>query len=398
MILRYELIKILCKKANRFLIVISIFLILVMSYFAFNDNIYVNSKGVEEKGVLSTRNLIKEKNEYKGYMTSDIFERVILNRKYNFKKYKDKVPNKVFAEDMQKNMDIEFFINSVLGGYREYDYNSIIAMRSDDSKNIYKIKERKIKKQIPEYANTPQKIEFLKKIYMKQKTPFYYEAYNSWDTMIRFATNIILVLILLVTLPCSMIFSDEFGNGAESIYFSTKYGRSKGVIGKIMAGLIFSSGFYWISMILFSAILMVALGISGADVMYQVDNPYSMYNITFSQEYMILLLSGYIGIILSASMSMLIGAYSKSSALAVVFGFITFATTPFIARVIPFKLFFMLTPDQLVNVLNTINAMSLIQIGNVVFRQIPFIMFIYCTFSIFIIIFTYKIYKRKSIV
>ena len=136
------------------------------------------------------------------------------------------------------------------------------------------------------------------------------------------------------------------------------------------------------------------MGVSGFSTPYQVDQPYSIYNITFGEEYLILLLSGYVASLLSASVAMLVSAKTHSANIAVCVPFILFCVSPFIGRAVPFDTFFQLTPDQLLNILNCARDPYIYQIGSLVFRQIPFIMLFYTLAAAVFLPLIYQCYRR----
>src|SRR5699024_3366769 len=104
------------------------------------------------------------------------------------------------------------------------------------------------------------------------------------------------------------IFSDEFSLRADSVFFSCRYGRSRAVRSKILTGLLMATVIYWAGMALLSGISFAVMGVSGFGTTYQIQYPYSIYNISVGQEYLILLLCGYIASLLSASVAMLVSA------------------------------------------------------------------------------------------
>lgn len=79
----------------------------------------------------------------------------------------------------------------------------------------------------------------------------------------------------------SGIFSDEFQTKADSIFFSTRLGRNKGVLSKIGAGLTIVSAFYAAFVFLYTFIVLSVLGTDGANCPIQLDLWRSAYNVTF---------------------------------------------------------------------------------------------------------------------
>ena len=114
--------------------------------------------------------------------------------------------------------------------------------------------------------------------------------------------------------------------------------------------------------------------------------------------YGILVLGGYIASLLAASVAMLIASKTRAMSIAAVVPFVLFCVSPFIGRVLPFRTFFSLTPDQLTNILNCARIPYIYQIGNVVFRQIPFIIVFYAVLAAGLLpLITFSLYSQKII-
>jgi hypothetical protein len=155
-----------------------------------------------------------------------------------------------------------------------------------------------------------------------------------------------------------------------------------------------ATAIYWLAMFIMSIVSFGVMGLSGAKSPIQIEYSYCMYAYTFMQRYLVILLAGYIGSILAATVAMLVSAKTHSSLLAICFPFVLFIVSPFIGRVLPFNEFFNVTPDQLVNVYNCIRLPLLYQFGDVVIMQIPMIMALYTLVTIMIIPLIYMAFNR----
>ena len=101
--------------------------------------------------------------------------------------------------------------------------------------------------------------------YEKLKTPLYYEYADGWEALLEYAPSIIMLLMLIVSFLVSGIFADEIQLKADSIFFSTKLERNKAVAAKLGAGLVVITLIYWITMLLYSGIVLTILGFGGAN-------------------------------------------------------------------------------------------------------------------------------------
>ena len=135
------------------------------------------------------------------------------------------------------------------------------------------------------------------------------------------------------------------------------------------------------------------MGLSGFSTPYQIDQPYSIYAMTYGQYFLLTVLCGYIASLLAASVTMLIAARMRSASVAVCVPFLLFCVMPFIGRALSaFLTFFKLTPDMLVNVIGCAKAPNIFQAGNLVFRQIPCVMLVYSALAVILLPFVYKSY------
>ena len=113
--------------------------------------------------------------------------------------------------------------------------------------------------------------------------------------------------------------------------------------------------------------------------------------------YGIIVISGYVASLLSASVAMLIAVKTRLTTIAVVVPFVLFCVSPFVGRALPFKRFFTLTPDQLNNIINCAKIPYIYQIVGVVFRQIPFILLTYSAIAILLVPVAYRCYKNTVV-
>ena len=393
--IRYELKKIISKKINRLLFLILLALTFVFSYFAMVSNFYVDEKGVEQTGIGSVRKLAQDRSRWKGILTPEIIEQVVRQRQETEKIYAGQIPNTIYGQEIQGYYDIVTMVNGVLRADKEYEPTAILGMPAENAKKIYQLREQNIQKIISIYAKSEAQKDFLTKKYRAVPTPFYYEPYEAWDILSRYTNTLGLLMILLLTIPVSAIFTEEFQTGAEAVFFSTRLGKSRAIWSKIGAALVLVTAVYWGIMLLFSAINLAVMGSSGHSVYYQIDFSYSIYPLTFLQKHFLILWCEYIACLLAASTAMLLAAKTRKNAVAIFLPFVLFAVSPFIAREMPFKTFFQLTPDQLMNVNNCLRFYYIYEAGGVVFRQIPFIVWFYAILSPVLLPFVYKAYNKS---
>ena len=383
MMLKYELKKVLNKRMNRVLLAAAMLLMVVFSIFAIGS-FQARTEGTGGEIVTSltaARILAADKNRWQGELNPEVITKSVESRQ---------------AGDYQSTSDIiDSTSRMLVGEFSDLDdYEAILSADSAQIASIYDTYHDNLRVMSEEYGDTPEKQAFLMEQYDKIDTPFTYEAYDSWDTMLMYATTCGLILIIVISFITAGVFAEEFQYKADAVFFSTRYGRSKAVHAKIRAGLIIATVVYGIGIGLLSIISFSVMGISGASTAYQFSQPYAIYSVTFGQMYSILVLGGYVASLLAASVSMLIASKTKTMSIAIVAPAILFYVSPFLGRALPFRTFFSLTPDQLTNIVNCARIPYIYQVGSIVFRQIPFIIVFYAVISVAFLPLVYRNYHK----
>ena len=381
MMLKYEIKKVLNKRINRALLAAALLLMVVFSIFAIGSFRAVDANGESRTGLSAARIIVADKNRWQGELTPEVIAKSVESRQ---------------AGDWQSTSDIIYSTSRMLvGEFSDLDdYEAILSADSAQIASIYDTYHDNLRVMSEEYGDTPEKQAFLMEQYDKIDTPFTYEAYDSWDTMLMYATTCGLILIIVISFITAGVFAEEFQYKADAVFFSTRYGRSKAVHAKIRAGLIIATVVYGIGIGLLSIISFSVMGISGASTAYQFSQPYAIYSVTFGQMYGILVLSGYIASLLAASVSMLIASKTKTMSIAIIVPAFLFYVSPFLGRALPFRTFFSLTPDQLMNIVNCARIPYIYQVGSIVFRQIPFIIVFYAMIAVAFLPLVYRNYHK----
>lgn len=396
MMLKCELKRILTKRLNRVLITIWLALSMILSFLAATSNRFVTPQGYLETGITATRKLVKDKNRNKGLMTPQRISNLIAQDQKTFREYKDKnESDKVYGRSLQQYLDVEQLVSYILTGNEDYNPSVYLDVNPKKLLNIYKIRDQKIQKLIRQNGKTKEQRQYLKAQYAKISTPYDYEAPDSWDTLQLYVVTYSIILAVLMGVLASGIFAEEITLKADAVFFSSKYGRNKAIKSKIIAGLITSTGIYWIGMCLFTVISLSLMGTSGSHTLMSVLNSYTIYNVTYGQAFYIMMFAGYVANLLATTISMLVSALMGSPNIAICIPFFLFCIMPFIGRIGGSKGIFLLTPDQLNNFQEIIRDNHIYQIGGFVTNQISMILTIYVFVVIAILPCIYLVYKKK---
>lgn len=210
-----------------------------------------------------------------------------------------------------------------------------------------------------------------------------------------YAETYSIVLAILVGFICAGIFADDFQTKADAVFFASKYGRSKAIKNKILAGVVATTMIYWTGIVLLSAISFGIMGTSGMHTPYQMSEAYSIYIMTYGQYYALTVACGYIASLLAASLAMLVAAKMHTISVAVCIPFFLYCLLPFIGRVLSsYTKVFNLIPTILTNVEASVRVPLLYQIGTHVIRQVPLVMVMYTVLSIVLLPLIYRSFRR----
>lgn len=395
MMLRCEWKKIFSKKINRIMLFTAFLLAIIFSCFAAGSVRYVDGEGTTHTGITAARRLAADHNRWKGTLTTETLAKVIQNRKQLAKQYADEIPDSEYGKTIQSYGDITAFIINVSTPDSDYNEAVLYQLKDPQIKNLYANYKTNLQNMVEEYGTTPEQKKLMAKQYAKISMPLQYQSKDSWDTMIMYAETYGIVLAVIIGFLASGIFAEEFQTRAEAIFFSTKYGRTKAVKTKIIAGILMTTLVYLIGMGILSLVSFGIMGISGFHTPYQLEQPYSIYVMTYGRYYLLTLLCGYIASLLAASVTMLVAAKMHSANVAICIPFFLYRIMPFIGRAFSsFTAVFHFTPDLLNNILDCAKSPIFFQLGHIVCPQIPFIMLLYSILALLFIPFVYRSYHR----
>lgn len=405
--LLFELKKIFLKPINKIIFLILAVVVCVNSYLAIKYVTYINEDGDIITGVAAAQALRKEKNQWAGYVTEDVLLKALEEntRISNSKEYlsDDIVENNKAYSKRQGFDDIIEMINRAFCSFREYNYyraNSVTKKEISsfyDRRTLNLIEWLNLDEQKKHYSE-PKK-QFLIEQYKELKTPFYYEYFYGWEALSKYLLSIIMLGVLITGFLVSGIFSDEIQFRADSIFFSTKLGRNKAVTTKIGAGFIVVTAIYWLTILLFSGIVLTVLGADGANCAIQTgfSNWISFYNITYFQDYLLTIGGGYLGSLFILFLSMFVSAKTRSKAFAVTIPFILLFIPSFLSGISVLSEVLGLLPDQLLQICNAVQTFNLYQFGNTIVGAVPIIFIMYTILLCVLLPALYQVYRKTQI-
>lgn len=398
--LRFEIKKVFSKSKNQIAVMILIVMLVVISMLTINRVEYIDENGNHSSGISAAKNLREAENEWAGYLTEDVFKKVIEeNKKINHSE-------EALSEDIQEQdkayakkqgiSGIIEIINCAFSEYRDYDDFAVDRVSSEEVKNIYERRISTLKEWFDsgEETFTEKQKNFMIRQYEDLETPFYYEYTDGWAALLQNISTFILILALVIGFLVAGIFSDEFQTKADSIFFSTRLGKNKGVLSKIIAGIGIISVFYIVFVLLYTVIVLSVLGADGANCPVQLDLWRSVYNITFLQAYLFIIAGGYVGTLFASMLAMLVSALTRQTPTATIVPFIVLCAFPFLSRIITLPAVCSFFPDQLLEIYIDIKESGLVELGGKVMTTVTVIIPAYMLVCMILQPVLYKVYKR----
>lgn len=400
----FEIKKIFSKNMSKAALVILLLALAISCYFAIASVTYVDEYGASHIGIAAAQRLRAEKGKWEGSITAEVLQTVIEeNRKIN-EEYPmhpgDIIGNDVHYSRIQGFSDIRDMINQGFCDFREFNYYRIDSVSKKDAYKVYENRSKSLdnwlnSEEAKDLFSEKEKA-FLLHQYQQMETPIYYEAADGWKAALTYAQTIIMLIMLTVAFLVSGIFSNEFGWKADTIFFSTRFGRNKGTRAKIATGLIVVTAIYWIVIALYSFIILGCLGFSGGGCKIQMGFGHwkSFYNITYIQLYLLTIVAGYIGALFCLLLSMLISAKTHTAVVAVTIPFVILFLPSFLSNLTFLKDVMGLLPDQLLQINEVINLFRLYHVGDKIVGSIPILMVVYPILSMLLIPIIYRVYQK----
>lgn len=403
----YEIKKVFSKTSNKIAVLFILVLLGLMTGFAIHVQ-YVNEEGNMEYGISAARKLKELKKEWTGELTEERLKEVIAeNARIQATpeaRSRDIQQNNIAYSQRQGLLDIRSMIANSYGGFQEYDYYMIDYLKPEDAGSFYSNRTESLKEYLasPEAEQFSEKEkQFLIEQYADMEVPLKYDDFTGWYEATYNMPVIIMLMCLIFGFLLAGIFSNETKLKADSIFFSAYHGRRQGVMAKLAAGLIIVTGIYWVVMLVYSAIVLGALGTDGADCMIQISlgGWKSFYNITFLQRHLLILFGGYIGTLFIALLTMLVSAKTKSAVISVM--------VPFILLLIPsvfsggnhhlLNQILAVLPDRLMDIDAVVKTFSLVEIGGKVTGILSILFPVYIVLSVVLCPVIYQVYRQAEV-
>ncbi len=397
--LRFEIKKIWSRPVNKAALLLLAVIVLTGSALAARDVVYYKADGSKISGFFAARRLRSEKNEWKGYVTEDVLKKMV--------KENQKACAQAESEDgaliaRQGLSDLREWINTGLSGEGGYDYYLCDRIPEQEAASLYEKRLALLREEFAGQEYSQKEKEYLTRQYEKFGAPLYYGYADGWKALLdsQYLPTLMTITIVIIGFLVSGVFSCEFQLGADSVFFSSNYGRNRAIHAKIMAGFLVMTVVYWAAMLLFSLLVLGLLGFQGAGLMIQTnDHNWScMYNITYAESWLLTMFGGYVAHLFILLLAQLASAKSRSVVAAVTIPLglacapMFLGRVPFLARVMN------LFPDMLLRISAFLRDNIIYEIGGKAYGVYELLIPVYLLLALLLMPALYLWYKRSELV
>lgn len=401
--LYYEIKKVFAKTGSRLALLILAAVLAVTCWFAVWGRYFVNEQGEKEYGIAAAQKLREAKLAWEGPLTEEKIAEVLQEnaRIVSSEEYQSAdVKKKEIAYGWTQGFsDIRSLIVSAFCAFRDYDYYIVNSLSTEDAQYFYGNRTRNLKEWLDGEAKdiyTEEEKAYLIGQYEALEAPWYYTDVDGWRQLFEYAPTIIMLMTMVLGFLTAGIFSGEYAQKADAVFFSSFHGQKRAVKVKIEAGFLIVTGIYWIVWLLYTAIVLGALGNGGADCAIQLYTWKSFYNFTIRQVYWLTAIGGYVGCLFMMFLTMFVSAAARSSVVAVVVPFALVFLPSFLSgtgRVLNEVIG--LLPDQLLQMNRAMGFFNLYHVGGRIMGAAGILPVLYGTLTLLLAPAVYWVYRRR---
>lgn len=408
--MKYEIKKVFSRASGKISLLLLV-LVMVFTCTLAVDVHFVNENGVAEKGYFAVRKLRSVKKEWAGVLDEEKIRAALLENARI-----ENTPEGMSDDFRVSNIaygwkqgfsDIRDLINSSFSDeFRTQNYYLADSLGADVAGDFYPnrialLKSLLYSEEIIDKFSEAERIYLITK-FETLKTPLYYDYSDGWQQLFEYSRTIIMFTMMIAGFLTASIFSSEFGLKADSIFYAAYYGRNKAVRAKLAAGLSITSVMYWICYPLYSLFVLSYLGFDGAGCAAQANwTKWKMfYHLTNIQEYLLIMLGGFLGCLFISLLTMLVSAKTKSTVLATIVPFVLlflpsivenfFINASFLDKLLA------LLPDRLLQLDLTLLRYDFYDIFGKVTGAVPILFLTYTLLSAALVPAIYQVYRKNQ--
>lgn len=322
MLIKYEFLKILCKKstviimAASFVLTALLYGIQVIQYQAYNEN------GV----IKGPKGIAYEKEQYKDlsvtlseeYITGTILEVQQLFKNPMNIGYDGNEQFLIGDAYWNSIAPREKLLNTISKAYDSPDgtlgYNKLRSLDMANGAGFYNAMKSKIKTLLNDPSNGLSSCQkkYWSSMAEKVDIPLEYGYYGSWEIIIS-SFELLMFAILAVCIVIAPVFSGEYQAGTDAIILSGKYGKTKLATAKIISSFLFGIIAFTLHVVLAYVLIFAAFGTDGWELPVQIANITIPYPFTFLKTALISISVIYLILFAMISFTLLISSKMKTT-------------------------------------------------------------------------------------
>lgn len=301
-LIAFELKKIIQKRSTFLIIVAALLISLSTTFFgAMTETSYI-TETEKLRGFQAIENERIVQGQLSGYLTEEYIKQVNLEAS---------------SQDNSKYWGI---LSSI--GVQEVRLPNIISdLNAGNINGIYDNILNETLTDKPRPVVTSNEVDKLLKMYEQLQVPFYYDYYDGWEKMSSsFSILVALVVSAIIVICLSPVFSEEYSQKTDAIILTTKYGKNKVIIAKLISSLLFTLSVYLLFVTLNFALHALIYGLDGFNANIQLHGWYyqSPYNMNFLELSLFSMGLSLIGLLFMAVITLFISSKVNSPFITVI--------------------------------------------------------------------------------
>ncbi|AWE07295.1 hypothetical protein DCE79_07865 [Lysinibacillus sp. 2017] len=300
-LISFELKKNIRKRSTLYIIIVA----LLISFFAIFFGAVAETSYITEteklKGFQAIENERNVQGELSGYLTDEYINQINIEANQNDPTYWGILPTIGVQEVRLPNI-----ISELKAGNINRIYDNILNEPISDK---------------PRPVGTSNELTKLLNMYEQIEVPFYYDYYDGWEKMSSsFSILVALVISAIIVICLSPVFSEEYSQRTDAIILTTKYGKNKVIVAKLLSSLIFTLAVYFLFVSLHFILHAMIYGLDGYKASIQLHGWYyqSPYNMDFLELTIYSFGLSLIGLLFIAVITLFISSKMKNPFIAVI--------------------------------------------------------------------------------
>ncbi len=324
-LLVFELKKIIRKKLNIAVILGSLALTVMLFSLQPIQFSSFDNDGNQKRGFDAIELEKKSQKELKGSLTEERITNDILkyqelfNNPDNFviNDGKKELNNSTFNKYVSPKLYYLWFINNnyINSNSPNHSLVEIENLPIENGAHFYEQRDKKVSHILndnyEDWNYSDQEKEFWYEKNKEVSKPYEYGYHAGWDVILK-CIELMVLPIIAICICIAPVFSGEYQSGADNIILSSKYGKSKLIVSKVLASFIFALIVYTINVFVGLGIVLFSFGIDGWNLPIQIINSTTPYSLTFLQATIVCVVTLYLVMLAMVSITLLLSAKMKT--------------------------------------------------------------------------------------